>query len=535
MKRQILMVAAVALTVTCARAQQSLTLDAAVESALANNRELAAARVRVEEAKARLVQAGQWPNPELELEGRFDSAFNNEGEHGFAAGVNQPFSVSGRIGAQKGVARVDIERTFAEVADLERRVVGEVRRSFTESLAVEEQIGLQKFLIGLNEELLKAMKAALERGQVSEKDVNAILIAQQQAQQRQKVLETQRRSRLLELNRLMGQPPEQEFVTAGALQLQMLADMNAFTLEKSLARRPDFVAAQLDVNAARSEQRLVKAERFEDWRIGAGYQREQSVVDGAPPQNVSQFVGLKLSIPLPLFDRKQGRIRETGALEDRTQKMVEALKLQIAQELADAQQRVKTLAPLLESYTPEILKRAENNVKLVEDGYKQGLAGITEVIQSRQQFAELKSSYIETLAEYQRAVIDLDIAAGIFPGGIKFKQPAEAQTLRLSEQEAATIGLKVEVVRKRPIERTETIAVPVSALIAEGTNFFVFINYANSYRKQRVVTGKRDDLYVELLKGLNVGDGVVSEGAQQLLAAMSALSSKPSPAGNTKP
>ncbi len=409
------MAAVVAATNVSAFDQQSLTLDAAVERALANNRELAAARVRVEEARARLAQAGLWPNPELELEGRFDSAFNNEGEHDFAAGVNQPFSVSGRVGAQQSVARVDIERTFAEVADLERRVVSDVRRAFSDSLAVEEQIKLHKFLIGLNEELLTATKAALERGQVSEKDVNAIQIALQQAQQRQKILETQRRSRLLELNKLMGQPAEREFALAGELQLQVLADMSAFTLEKALTRRPDFAAAQLDVNSAKAEQRLAKAERFEDWKIGAGYEREKSVIDGAPPQNVDQFVGLKLSIPLPVFDRKQGRIRETVALEDRAQKTVEALKLQIAQELADAQQRVKTLAPLLESYTPEVLKRAEDNVKLVEQGYRQGLASIVEVIQSRQQFTELKSSYIDTLREYQEAVIELEIAAGIFP------------------------------------------------------------------------------------------------------------------------
>jgi outer membrane protein, heavy metal efflux system len=427
MKSQLLIVAAVALTGASAFAQESLTQAAAVQAALANNRELAVTRARVEEAKARLQQAGLWPNPELELDGRFDSAFSTEGQHGFAATLNQPFSVSGRIGAQKGVARVDIERTFAEVADLERRVVGEVRRSFTEYLAIDEQIGLQKFLIGLNEELLKATNAALERGQVSEKDVNAIQIALQQARQRQKVLETQRRSRLLELNRLMGQPAEQQFVTAGELHLQVLADMSAFTLDKALARRPDFAVAQFDVVLARSEQRLVRAERFEDWRIGAGYEREQSVVEGAPPQSVDQFIGLKLSIPLPLFDRKQGRIRETVALEDRAQKTVEALKLQIGQELADAQQRVKTLAPLLESYTPEILKRAEDNIKLVENGYRQGQVSIVEVIQSRQQFAELKSSYIDTLRDYELARIDLEIASGMFPDTIQLRNPNEGK------------------------------------------------------------------------------------------------------------
>lgn len=406
-------------------AQDYLTLDAAEKGALEGNRELVAARVRVEEAKARLQQAGLWPNPELELGGRFDSAFYRGGEYGVAATISQPISISGRIAAQKEVARVDIQRTSAEIADLERRVVGEVRRVFTEVFAVEEQIKLQKFLIGLNEELLAATKAALERAQLSEKDVNAILIALQQAQQKQIVLETQRRSRMLELNKLLGNVPEFEFVVVGKLELRSLPEPSALTLENALARRPDFIATQLDVDATKAEQRLTRAERLADWRIGAGYEQDRSVVDGAPPQQVDQFLAVKLSIPLPLFDRKQGRIRETQALEDRAGKTVEALRTQIARELAESLYRVQTLAPLLASYQGGLLKRAEDNVKLVEDGYRQGLTNIVEVIQSRQQFAELQSSYIDTLREYQEALFDLEIAAGIFPSTIQLDRPAE--------------------------------------------------------------------------------------------------------------
>ena len=375
--------------------------------------------MRIEEAKARLQQAGLWPNPELELDGRFDNAFSQDGEHSISVGVNQPFSVSGRLGAQKGVARVEIEHTRAEVTDLERRLVGDVRRTFAELFAVEEQLKLQTLLAGLNDELLTATKTALASGQVSEKDVNAIQIALQQARQRGQTLDTQRRSRLLELNRLMGLPADHEFVAAGKLEFQALPDLTGFTLEKALAQRPDFVAARLDVDTAKAGQRLAKSERFEDWHIGAAYEQEKTVVDGAPPQSAGQFIGLKLTIPLPVFDRKQGRIRETVASEDRAQKSVEALQLQIGAELADARQRVKSLASLLESYTPDILEKAEANVKLVEDGYRQGLSGIVEVIQSRQQFAELKSSYIDTLKDYQQAIIDLEIASGIFPSKLK--------------------------------------------------------------------------------------------------------------------
>jgi len=159
----------------------SLTLEQAVHNALANNRELAAARVRVEEAQARLVQAGLWPNPELELDGRFDNAFSNEGEYTYAAAINQPFSVSGRIGAQKNVAQVYIERTRAEIRDLECRTAAAVRTEFAEVLAATEQAKLQAVLVGLDEGLLEATRMARARGQASEQALDSILIARQQA------------------------------------------------------------------------------------------------------------------------------------------------------------------------------------------------------------------------------------------------------------------------------------------------------------------------------------------------------------------
>lgn len=409
-------------------AQESLSREQSVQRALEGNRDLVAARVKVEEAKARLQQAGLWPNPELEVGNLLGNPVTSAGEYALAATVSQPFSISGRIAARKGLARVDIERTLAGVAELERGVVGEVRRAFTTYFAVEEQIKLQLFLIGLNEELLGATKVALERAQVSEKDVNAILIASQQARQRLEVLKTQRRSRSIELNKLMGQPPDRDFLVAGELELQPPPEPSTLSLDQVLTRRPDFAAAQLDVALARSEQQLAKAERIDDWRIGAGYELDKSVIDGAPRQAADQFLGLKLTIPLPWFDRKQGRLRETVALEDRAQKTAEALRIQIAQEVADSLNRANTLAPLLASYQGGLLKRAEDNVTLVENGYRQGLTGIVEVIQSRQQFAELKASYIDTLREYDEAVVDLELAAGIFPSTIQLSQPTEVNT-----------------------------------------------------------------------------------------------------------
>jgi cobalt-zinc-cadmium efflux system outer membrane protein len=406
---------------------QILTIDQAVDIALRENRDLRAARIQVEEARGRLTQAGLFPNPALESNFSFDSLFANEGERAFSAGIFQPFTLSGRISAQKKVARVDIKRTFADVADLERILVKEVRRAFLELLAIDEQIKLQDTLIGLNSELIKGIEAGIKEGLASEKDLNAVAIALQQARQEKDVLIAQRRSKIFELNRLLGKPPTFSFLPQGKLEYETAKDLAEYSVEAAYAKRPDFKLAELNIELTRADLGLAKALRFEDIVAGIFYERDRGVFD-IPQEEITDLdnlIGFKLTVPLPFFDRKQGLIAETRARERRAEESVEALKLRIGQEVNDAMTRAKTLSALLETYRSGILKTAEDNVKLVEDGFKRGLVGIVDVIQSRQQFATLKSSYINTVRDYQIALNDLQIATGTYPSTITFNKTKE--------------------------------------------------------------------------------------------------------------
>jgi len=95
---------------------QVLNMEQVVEVALRENQDLIAARYQVEEARGRLKQASLFPNPELESDFGFDAIFANEGERNFSATITQPLSLSGRIGAQKKVAKVDIKLSPAAFA-----------------------------------------------------------------------------------------------------------------------------------------------------------------------------------------------------------------------------------------------------------------------------------------------------------------------------------------------------------------------------------------------------------------------------------
>lgn len=408
---------------------QTLTIDQAVEIAIRENRDLIAARIQIEEARGRLKQAGLYPNPELESDFGIDTIFANDGERSFSIGINQPIPLSGRIGAQKKVASVDIKRTHADLTNIQRILARDVRLSFIELLTIEKQLKLQETLINLNSELLKGIDMGIKEGLASQQDLNAVAIALQQARQEKEVLIAQRKSNILKINNLIGKQPTFNFIPQGELAYEAVNDLNNYNIETAFAQRPDLKFAKLDVELAEADLKLAKALRFEDIKAGVFYGNDRLVLDSPVGRltDSDQLIGFKVTVPLPIFDRKQGLVAEAQAREKRAEENVEALKLTISQEVSDALNRVTTLSDLLETYQTGILKTAEDNVILVEDGFKQGLVAIVDVIQSRQQFAALTSSYINTVRNYYVSLNDLQISTGKYQTSIISNKSKESE------------------------------------------------------------------------------------------------------------
>lgn len=310
--------------------------------------------------------------------------------------------------------------TLSDIANSERLLVQNVRQTFIDLLAIEEQRKLQETLISLNSELLKGIEAGIKEGLASQQDLNAVAIALQQARQEKEVLTALGKSKIYKINNLLGKPPGFNFTPQGKLEYDPATDLNNYNVDTAFSQRPDLRSAVLDIERAKADLRLAKALRFDDITAGVFYENDRLVLDSSGGQitDNDQLIGFKLTIPIPLFDRKQGLIAEAQARENRAEENFSALKLTIGQEVSDALNRVTTLSQLLNSYQTGILRTAEDNVKLVEDGFKQGLVGITDVIQSRQQFAALTSSYINSVRDFHIALNDLQIASGIYPSTI---------------------------------------------------------------------------------------------------------------------
>ena len=97
-----------------------LSLDQAVAQALAGNRGFAASYFEVEKAQGRALQAGLPRNPEVEVGGRSDLLFKNEGERAVTLGVSQALPRKGRLRLAREAATLSIGERRALVRDAER-------------------------------------------------------------------------------------------------------------------------------------------------------------------------------------------------------------------------------------------------------------------------------------------------------------------------------------------------------------------------------------------------------------------------------
>ena len=390
----------------------TFTLPQLIDQATRDNKELKAARFAVDIGRARLLQAGLRANPTLDLASRSDFAFGDEGEYGRSLAISQSFPIAGRILRQKDVARVDIALAEAEVAEAERRLAGEIAADTYRLLVVDRQIASRTSLISIQTSLATTTRLRFKAAEVSELDVNTVQLDRQRLIQERTLLESQRAGLLATLNARLARPVAEPLIidepTPTFAGLPTLATLQATALH----RRPDLIGAQLASDRAVAERALAKSQRWEDWRVGLEFSQDKQVIAGAPPQGSNRALGVSVSIPLPLFNRGQGLLAEAEANHDQALARIDALTANIESEVASAFAEAGRLDAALALYDRSMLPTSASNVRLAQQGYREGLVPVFDVVQAQRQQAELNSAYLVTLDQLMQALVRLHTAVG---------------------------------------------------------------------------------------------------------------------------
>jgi outer membrane protein TolC/biotin carboxyl carrier protein len=382
----------------------TLTLDDAVAYARRHNPDLAAARWSIEEARGRMSQAGRLGPPELNSEFQPNVA----GREGILSlGFTQRFPAAAQLRAERAVSRSGFAAAEAEVRDAERRVTREVASLSVEGLALLAQQGLKDRQIANSRELAEASRRSAQRGEGSTIDTAQFELETRQLELERLRLDAQRAENLAELRSWLGWPNDTGLQLTGELPAPV--DVSPGGLDPD--RRPDYRAAIARSEAARHAVALARASRWEEISVGVfgEVDRREDAPIGLEDEGM---VGLRLSVPLPVWGRFRGRIDEASASANRAEKEAEALVVRIRAESAVARVRMDAAARQAAEIERELLPRAADLEKRLGDSHQQGQATLTDVLRARERRLGLEATALTLRRDYHVAKVRYDAATG---------------------------------------------------------------------------------------------------------------------------
>jgi cobalt-zinc-cadmium efflux system outer membrane protein len=391
------------------QAGPTLSLSEAVSEALARNASLAAERYGPAVAQGALRQARSLPfNPEMELEAEFGRARGRlEPEErrdidGFGVGMSITVPLRGQRGWRTRGAEAEVERARSQVADAERRIIGEVVQAFSELRLAQERVTLATEGVTLIADVRRAAATLADSGEVPQLD---LLRAEAELARAQSRLAAEKRGReraQANLALLLGRVPDAAITVDGPLTLAEPSGTLSALAQAAIEQRPDLRASRAAARAAEAELGLARAERlFPEATIGFKYDQAREF------DSVSRSGTVTASVPLPLFNRGRGDLERAAAERRKQAAEVGALQQAIEHEVATAHRHVAASRRIAEDYAREVLPRAERNFELLREGYGLGEFPLTDVLAGQRELVEARESYLEAVSTLNESVAAL--------------------------------------------------------------------------------------------------------------------------------
>ncbi len=351
--------------------------------ALQRNPTLRQAAAQVEASQSRSYQAGLYPNPTLgyvqEQIGALGESrptpggvvARGKGSPGELVGgfVQQEIVTGGKLRLSR--AKFAEEATAARFqADAQRlRVVNGVRTRYFEVVAAERLIAIHRELSDLNDDAVKTTEQLVNVGQANEPDLLQAKVEARRAKVAFRNAENRYRGSWENLVSLVGAPElrpthlDDSAFEAPATPLEFDA-----TLANLLRCSPEIQAALAEIRRSQVMVRRERAEPIPNVTL-------QAVVGRNYEFNITT-AGVQASIPLPLWNRNQGTIREAQSDLVRDHAEHERVALSLRNRLADAATRYEDARQSIEDFRTESLPLARRAFEVQSANYRQRRAAL---------------------------------------------------------------------------------------------------------------------------------------------------------------
>ncbi len=397
-----------------------LTLPDAINLALLRNPELAAFATEMRALQGVTLQAGLLRNPELSV-----NVENPGNIQKLSGDVNSPDAVAQEVVQQlttirigqlielggKRAARVNAALLGEELAakDYESRrveIMARVANLFTDVLAGQERLRLAEETRHLAQTVVDAVMHRVQAGKVppieetrAKVGLSATNIEYEQA--RRDLISARKRLAL------MWDSSNPQFDKALGILEVAVAPPDFQLLQQRVLDNPLALRAMKNIEHRKALLKVEETRRIPNLTLNAG------AVHHAQLGGTTAVAGIM--IPLPLFDRNQGNLKEAHHRVSKAEDEQQATELRLKTELALSYEAMSAAWNEINILRDEILPGAKSAFNVMRRGYELGKFGLLELLDAQRVLFQNQVLYVRALANYQRLVNEIErlIAAPI--------------------------------------------------------------------------------------------------------------------------
>ena len=318
---------------------QRVTLAEALQAFAENSLELMIARSEATAVAEAARQSRAYANPEFAF-GRDD--LHNDGDRTWEETLHLTQSVEwpGRTAARRRAAAHVILAGTAKLRTDSVMLAFGVREAYARAWFAEEAVDVEQQTAAVIGRVSEDAEARLEAGDISAFEARRLRLARARAEQ--DVVEAElraRHARLALANLIAPASGTKEIGPSEGLDgMPTLVSREAALGTR--ARRPDILAAEEELNAARAALQVAELAWVPDPSLQLGYRRHHDGTAG---------VSIGVAVPLPLFDRGTGGRREAAAATSAASYRLELKRRLAEQDLLATSDRYSSLRTLLGS------------------------------------------------------------------------------------------------------------------------------------------------------------------------------------------
>jgi len=367
-------------------AQDTLTLQEALIIARDNNKNIVNAQKDVETAKARLIVARSYANPEVDYD-----LFGHETLSDYELNVVQEIEIAGKRKSRRLIAEDEIAIANEEFNYIWSEVAFETKAAYYNILLLEKKKALAQENLNLFRKLSDSVQIRYNSGEVLISEVNRAKIELSNSENELFFSEKELRAAIAQFNLILNKPANYEFTLEDSLVYAEKSINYEDLASKALAGYPELKIKAMTIQKNSREINFARQGIFSNPKIGFVNKKEEGVF----------LSGASIGISLPLWYRNKGEIQQANIELEKAKQDIEFLKKKLLVAVYEANVEVEYASKKVTNFKKSI-EQSNSIITQVDMQYKEGKTDFLEYLDSLRTIKEVKTGYYEAVVDYNK-------------------------------------------------------------------------------------------------------------------------------------